>query len=333
MNTSDPVPSSPLRQRLHTLLVPTDFSGPADDALRHAEQLARHTAARLVLLYVFDDTEYAIGSALGLGGPEGPVEVNRAAARILAGEKLEGLAARVRAGGCPVEALLVVGSPVEIIINTAADQRADLIVMSTHGRTGWRRLVLGSVAEQVVRHAPCPVLALHAHRAANLPSAAAEATGLAAAPLQLRHILVPSDFSARSETALPWAEDLAREAGAQLTLLHVLPPFDSTSSPFDPAFALASPALAEAHEAGIQARHAKLQALARDVAERGAKVEAVTVTGAAEEKIVETAHDGLADLIVIASHGVTNWSQALLGRTTERVVRTASCPVLVVRDR
>lgn len=332
MNTSDPAPSSPLRQRLRTLLVPTDFSGPAADALRHAEQLAKHTGARLVLLYVFDDTEFAIGSALGLGGPEGPAEVNRTAARILAGEKLHALAERVRAGGYPVEALIVVGSPVEIIIHTATEQRADLIVMSTHGRTGWRRLVLGSVAEQVVRYAPCPVLALHAHRAANLPPAAADATGLAAAPLQLRRILVSSDFSARSEAALPWAEELAREAGAQLTLLHVMPPFDATSSPFDPAFALASPALAEAHEAAIQARHAKLQAMAREAAERGNRVEAVTISGAADEKIVESAHDGLTDLIVIASHGVTNWSQALLGRTTERVVRTASCPVLVVRE-
>lgn len=320
-----------LRERLRVLLVPTDYSPPAFDALRHAEQLAQHLRAKIVLLHVFDESDYVIGTALGLGGEYGPVKENRARAHAMAEDKLQRLAEQARAAGCEVEAVLRDGPAVECIVREIASSGADLIVMSTHGRTGWRRFVMGSVAERVIRHAACPVLVTHA-RPNDVPAASATATGLAAAPLQLRQILVPTDFSAPAETALPWAEACAAEAQAALTLLHVMPPAELAAAPFDNAFALASTSLEEVYEAAIEARNGQLQAASRAVAERGNKVGVMLAHGQAAEKIVDVAHLGRCDLVVMAAHGSTHWAQALLGRTTEKVLRSAACPVLVVRD-
>ncbi len=136
------------------ILHPTDFSGCAEQARAEAIRLARALGAEVVLLHAFVET------VLYGEGLTGMAEVERIyeAQRRWAAETLEARVADTRASGVPASARLRVGSPYEEIAQVAEEEGADLIVMGTHGRSGFRRLLLGSVADRVVRTAPCPVV-------------------------------------------------------------------------------------------------------------------------------------------------------------------------------
>jgi nucleotide-binding universal stress UspA family protein len=133
---------------IHTILFPTDFSCTAAHAFPVAISLARDHGARLVLLHVAEEPALIDGTGL--------VPFDPAMYRSDLWEKLEQLA--VRARGVEVETRLSEGNPVTAVLHAAREVRADLVVMGTHGWTGLRRLMMGSVAEAVLRQAPCPVL-------------------------------------------------------------------------------------------------------------------------------------------------------------------------------
>ncbi len=145
------------------ILVPIDFSEPSAHALAYAAKLARSTRAELVLLHVIDQTYLAGTVALRRANPR--------LAELLEGQwrsaqaEMTRICARQRRTGRRVRALLRRGSPAAMIVNTAKREDADLIVMATHGRTGVAHLLIGSVAEKVVRTAACAVLTVR-HRAA-----------------------------------------------------------------------------------------------------------------------------------------------------------------------
>ena len=132
-----------------TIVCPTDFSPASEAALRYATSLARDSGAKLIILHV-DESPLDYGAAksgFGKGGPLGH-------------PKLEALLSEVVSTDPDVqcEHRLAVGDPAREIISVADETEADMIVMSTHGRTGLMRLLMGSVAEIVVRQASCPVL-------------------------------------------------------------------------------------------------------------------------------------------------------------------------------
>ena len=131
------------------ILAPTDFSAPATQAVTAAFELAQTFRAKLSLLHVIEVPVYAIEVSLPLA------DLERNARRALAC-----LLPEAAAAGVEVIRLVDVGVPFQKILETARAEQADLIVMATHGRTGLGHLVLGSVAERVVRLAPCPVLTL-----------------------------------------------------------------------------------------------------------------------------------------------------------------------------
>jgi nucleotide-binding universal stress UspA family protein len=137
---------------IHTILHPTDFSEQSGHALRFAAALARDYGARLVVLHAAEIPPVGYAEGVIIPNTEEPI---RAARQQF--ERLE-----VPQLGVPVERRFEVGGPTETILQTAADVHADLIVMGTHGRTGIARFLMGSVAEQVVRRAPCPVLTMTA---------------------------------------------------------------------------------------------------------------------------------------------------------------------------
>lgn len=133
-----------------TILHPTDFSEAANFAFRLAVSLARDHQARLVIVHVAP-TPYAIGGEIMVAPPE-PASVQRE-------ELLDRLhEMKPSAAEVEFEHRLYEGNPAEEILRAAEASSADLIVMGTHGRTGLSRLLMGSVAEQVVRRASCPVL-------------------------------------------------------------------------------------------------------------------------------------------------------------------------------
>jgi nucleotide-binding universal stress UspA family protein len=137
------------------VLVPVDFSATADRALEYAIALAQQLQARLTLLHVLHLTPLAMGDpAAGL--PVNYLDTLETGAQQLLQASLE----RVRHAGLQGEGLLVQGAPMQTIVETAGERGVDLIIMGTHGRTGLTHVLLGSVAEHVVRQAPCPVLVM-----------------------------------------------------------------------------------------------------------------------------------------------------------------------------
>jgi len=321
-------PAPRLADRLRTILVPTDYSAAAGHALDHAEQIARQTGARLVLLHVFDDADYIVSTALGLAHKQPEVEAYRAEMHRQAESSLRSVAAGVAQRGLAVDAVISEGPSACRITQAAGEYRADLVVLAARGRTGWRARSVGTVAEQVVRYSPCPVLVVLPHR----PEMPADelATGLRAPPLNVRHLLVATDFSDDARQAVQLARDIALEAGAELTLLHAMLPQE---------YAVGQPDFGP-HGTGVETIYETIRdAAARVVEEECAQLEALGVRaeplllrGLASDRIVEAARASGAGLIVLAAQGVSAWSLALLGSTAQRVLHAAPCPVLIVRQ-
>ena len=133
-----------------TILFPTDFSEASDAALAYASSLARETGATLWIVHVEEPPSTLLAGELTYPLPEVP---NPQTARLLE-------AVRPTRPDVAFQHVMRFGWPAEEIVQLAEEERADLIVMGTHGRTGLRRMIMGSVAEAVVRRAPCPVFTL-----------------------------------------------------------------------------------------------------------------------------------------------------------------------------
>ena len=148
---------------LKRILVPIDFSPPSAHALAYAAEVARSVRAELIVLHVVDQTYLAGTGALRRANPKF-AQLLEEQWQVAQTEMLRVRARRQRAGR-HVRTLLRRGSPALTIVNTAKREDADLIVMATHGRTGMAHLLIGSVAERVVRTATCAVLTVR-HRSA-----------------------------------------------------------------------------------------------------------------------------------------------------------------------
>jgi nucleotide-binding universal stress UspA family protein len=287
------------------ILCPVDRSPVSRRAFDYAVSLARWTGSRLTVLEVIDVTPPVSSTPIRemLFVPEEIREGVRAELGELIGPAL--------AVGVGADVRIEEGRAAERILHVACDTAADLIVLGTHGRSGVERLVLGSVAEKIVRQADCPVLTVP-------PGAAQEPS--ATAPFHT--VLCPTDFSEASAAAVALASDLAGRANARLLFLHVVDwPFGHTTGP-DPVTTLRESLLAEA---GRQL--APLVPAAPGLA----SVETIALAGHPGRQIVAVARDRSADLIVMGVSGRGAIDLAVLGSTTHRVLREACCPVLTVR--
>ena len=142
--------------RIARIMVPTDFSAPADAALDYARDVARQFGASIDLVHVFDDP-FTSGAFVGDGTVVMPFELREAAEKY-AREQLDSRHAAHAAALAGSSTSFLMGPPAKCLVEHAKENKADLIVMGTHGRTGLGHLLLGSVAERVVRTASCPVL-------------------------------------------------------------------------------------------------------------------------------------------------------------------------------
>ena len=142
--------------KIRSILLPTDFSHCAESALPYAADLARQMKARLVCLHVVERAMPTVGYAPvaeALPTIDLSLQLEESATR-----ELPKLGAREECAGLDVEEVLVHGDASAEIVRVAKERDIDLIVISSHGRTGWGRMLFGSTAESVVRHAHCPVL-------------------------------------------------------------------------------------------------------------------------------------------------------------------------------
>jgi len=299
-----------MRMKLNKILVPTDFSEASKQALPYAEAFAKKFGASVALVYVAPALVAAEFSRVG-------IVLDARLVLEKAQESLAGFRAKELSASLPVENHIRTGAAYFEIINAAKEMSTDLIILSTHGRTGLKHFFLGSTAERVVRHAPCPVLTIREQ--------ALRVRFPADSPCGFKRVLVPIDFSEASHKALSYASVFAEQCGAEITLLHVV------ELPAYPELGYAHVPMKEAEQKKSALETLQLAPLALGENARLIKSTLIRVGNPAQE-ILEEARRGSSDLVVISTHGHGRLRHLLLGSTTERVVRHASCPVLVVRE-
>lgn len=288
------------RIALKNILFATDFSPAAEAALPYAIGLAKQFGAKVHGLHVRFPATYPIV------GPEAMPQVLEAAeeqAKFEAQQMHEMLAT------VPHEVTVTEGELWPALSEMADKRNIDLIVMGTHGRTGVRRALLGSAAEETFRKASCPVLTVGPHVSQNTERR-----------LAMKQILFATDFSSESLAALPFAESMAQEHQSNLTLLNVT----------------GKPEAGELVHAGQYAESALRQLQALVPAEVGlwCQPKCRVEQGPEAEKIIEVAIAIGADLIVMGvrtPQGGLGATTHLLRSIAHQVVANAECPVLTVR--
>lgn len=296
------------------ILVPIDFSSASLKALGYALALGAPAHSEVQMAYVLEPAS----RFLGIDVPPTAVRDDDVVASCE--HDLHCIADENRTPDVRLVTSVTVGNPAREVIDLACALPADLIVLSTHGRTGVKHLLLGSVAERIVREAPCPVLVVRKYERDFARSAGAHQQ-----LLHLRKILVPTDFSAPAEAALRQAIQFAEDYGGQITLLYALP--------F--AYLPGERELTEYKEdAGVLRRRAEAQAaLERQANEQipaALRGSTFITTGAPMEQILDFAACEGFDLIVCGTHGRTGGRHFLRGSLAEGMVRRAVCPVMVV---
>jgi nucleotide-binding universal stress UspA family protein len=292
---------------IQRILVPLDGSQAAESVLPYVERIAGATKARVLLLAAVDRPR-DWGDETG-GDLKGE--------RHEAGSYLRRLQARLTSGtSSDVECEVVSSEPAAAILDTSERQHPDLIAMTTHGRSGVTRWVLGSVAGKLLHATHTPLLLVR-------PSAEGEQAG---AP-DLTKILVPLDGSELAASVLPFAADLAKSLGASVVLFHsVIEPvmtYPGTEAIFDATARL---------EMETGARKF-LTSAASDFAAQGLKADILTNFGHATDGIVWAAERESADAIVMSTHGRSGLGRMVLGSVADSVVRRTSLPVIVVRPK
>jgi len=296
---------------LNNILAPVDFSPASQRGLAFAAGVAARFHSQLYLFYVVEPPTLPQWGYAHLA-------IKEAKLRRAAEERLSQLPVE-----CDIEPGLTHPTKVGTgradweICRFAAEGNVDLIVLASHGLGGLKHAFIGSTAERVVRHAPCPVLTVR--------DRALEEDQTAKPSFAPKRILVTTDFSEASKKAFSYAAAFARKFEAALTLLYVVPTHIAPSI----------------SQIGIVLEEKRLLAAAREQLPRFREaeldphlhVETLVLDGGPAHEICTTAEKQNFDLIVISTHGYTALKRFAVGSVTENVVRHAPCPVLVVRER
>lgn len=290
---------------LRTVLCPTDFSDVSARAETYAAALARHYDASLHLLHV--DPPMPVMAPYG----EIPVDARLfEEQREVAEAELVKAGERARAGGLTVETTMKGGHPAREILALADRAQADMLVIGTHGRGGVEHLLLGSVAEKIMRKASCPVLVVP-------PGAPGDSDAL------FSRILCPIDGSAASAHALTYALSLARETDGHVTLLYVVEPVPAAGE-------FGALDVEEYRRAGEEHARKVLREAVPDDVRTWCRLDERVATGKPSERILDAATTERADVIVMGVRGRGAIDLLAFGSTTNEVIRRAGCPVLAV---
>ena len=282
------------------ILLATDFSPASEAALSHALSLAVHYGSNLYFAHV-----------IALNFPDFPPREERATmvqqARESTEQEMERLLKAARQKEIPYQPLIGEGEIWNVLSDLIQENGIDLVIVGTHGRRGLKKLLLGSVAEEVLRMAPCPVLTVG-------PSISESSSK----DVQIIHILYPVEFVPDTSHAAAYAISIAEECGARLTFMNILEKTVASSE-----------LMAQIQEPVRHWMYDHVQS-GSDLRER---TSFELGFGRAPDAIITFARDRSIDLIVMS---VRQLDPVLAGRLSEtdtayEVVRTASCPVLTVR--
>jgi nucleotide-binding universal stress UspA family protein len=303
---------------IRRILCPIDFSDFSRRAFDHAVAIARWYESTITVLHVSPSPSVVVY-------PTGPAVVP---STVLTPDDRDRLLTSMRqfvdteAGSqVPLELELGEGGAATEILARAESTKPDLIVMGTHGRSGFERLVLGSVTEKVLRKAACPVLSVPHQIPDTVP----------APGVIFKQILCAIDFSDCSMRALNYAMSLAQEADARLAVVHVIEtPPEGPADFGQGAFGLPQ-SVTEYIAASEEERRALLRDAVPDTVRAYCTVETIMRTGKPYREILRVASEQHSDLIVIGIHGRGAADLLFFGSTAQHVVRQASCPVLTLR--
>lgn len=298
-----------MRVQFNSILCATDFSDFSNHTVGYGVALAKEFNARLIICHVIDLSSVAIYGEFQLD----PVGQQN---RIMedANVQLEALA-----GDQPVawEPLIAVGKPADEISRAVEEQNIGLVITATRGRSGFKRLILGSVTERLMRTLSCPLLVVR--------SPEHEFVTTMEQKIRLQKILVGCDFSPDSGRAFDHGLSLAQEFEAELHLAHVIEP------PIQPNL-LAEETLVSGeiqqdyHDQLIQ----KLKDMVPGEASNWCAPQTSIMEGQPYDELVKYAHTRDIDMIVLGVRGHGLVKTLFLGSTTDRVIRNSPCPVLSV---
>lgn len=284
---------------LHNILFATDFSTSSEIALRYALSIARRYDAQVHVTHVIRPDTYQLV-------PREATTLVLGQARRYAEQEMANLLTSGRLRDIPHQVLLGEGELWPVLCGLLEQHEIDLIVVGTHGRTGVRKLLLGSVAEEIFRLSLRPVMTVGPHVSGEVPAEA-----------ELRQILYATDFTPASERAAAYAFSLAQEHQAQLTLMHAVEDASAVS----------------AHNTALLKEHftQRLHELIPPGAELWCKPDFAVEFGKPSQSVLKIAAEKQADLIVLGVRRTANFPGHLPPATAYEVVCQSLCPVLTVR--
>jgi len=288
------------------ILCPIDFSEFSITAYHHALSLAEHYRAKLVAQHIVELSRYPYADYVASTGDY--AEFSQAL-REGGKEQLREFVKNHTHDEIQPELVVHEGVAPDSILSLAQARKTDLIVMGTHGRRGFDRLVLGSVTDRVMRRTPCPVLAI-----CRLPHDSMAGGEQGHYVHHLSRILFCTDFSENSERALNYAISATAEYDAELTLLHVL---EEAPSP------------AKTEEAVARAKE-QLDKLIPQEGRKTLKIKTAARIGKPYRQIIQFAVEAQIDMVTMGVSGRGVLDQAVFGSTTYRVIQLGPCPVLAV---
>lgn len=295
------------------ILCPIYLDESSPRVLAHARHFAQFGDGTVHLLHVVPTDELHLLSKIYRPDESGGANISNAAE--IARQELSAAAAEHLAE-TRFEVMTAFNSnPAAGILDATKEMHADLVVMASHGRTGLAHLIVGSVAEKVVRESACPVLTIRQGADSEVSA--------------FRKILVPVDIAERSAPALSVARQIAERTGGTVYPLHVVPTED--------VYLQRDVYHAKDGEGTnlVQAEKvakARLDEVARTHLEGVACEPVVHVSNDPARTFLEMEKDVGADLLVMATHGFTGLFHLLLGSLTEKMMREAGCPVLAIHQ-
>jgi nucleotide-binding universal stress UspA family protein len=282
--------------RLNNIMFTTDFSSSSLAALPYAAAVARRYGSKLFVAHAVQPHPYPLVSGEAVTFMDELVQGARKEINELAGSEL--------LKGIEHKTLLGHGEITAVLEKYIRENHIDLLITGTHGRRGFRRFFLGSVAEEIFRTSPCPVLTVGPHVSHEAPES-----------LSLGHVLYPTRLVEESACACRYALSFALEYGARLTMLHVMnnavpgPAWQSAKSCYD-----------------------LMQSQVPPEAKPWCEVDCHVEAGDPADMILKIAAERKADLIVLGVKRASALATHRMGNLAFRVVTEAKCPVLTIRD-